>query len=413
MKKQKLCLFVCLFFLPFGMGAQNAPLGNPWIDWNYTSKMYGRDNLSYLREAEISEQTFDFEGTYFALENAVAQNYQSADALLKRAIFKKRMGMITEAAEDVRKAYGLNPYAADLYGYNGQYAILNIIYNEPGIAIQGLTMAKKLNYYHGTIDAQYMNELSSIEEVFLLESVIEAIEEENFLAAKSTLDTIFSIYPNSAVAYDLKGVILFHEKQYEAATIAISKALVLQPEFAIAWYNLGRIEQEIGHSAQAQVYFDRAIGLQDDLTKARFDRALLLKANGEKDAAIREYDEIIAMRGNDYMEAYLNRGLTRKMTGDFSGALEDLNRVIQSDVTNPEAYKNRGNLSLLYGYAVQAVHDFSKAIDLNPEYAEAYFNRGLAQFLLYDKASGCYDLQQAAELGFERAVEMQKYFCVE
>lgn len=413
MKKQLLNLVVFLLLLPFGVDAQNRPMGNPWVDWNYTNKIYGRDNLRFLREAEVFEQNFDFEGAFFSLENAVAQNPNSADALLRRAIFKKKMGMQTEAAEDVRRAYGLNPYAADLYGYNGQYALLNVIANQPAKAIQGLTIPQKMNYYYSLLDAQYMDNEMNTEEMSLLESAIAEVEDQNFLGALQILEKTLEVQPNSAVAYDLKGMILAHEKQYDAAIIALTKAVDLQPEFAIAWYNLGRIEQEIGHSAQAKVYFDRAIELKNDLTKARFERAVLLKANGQKKEAIQEYDEIIAMRGGDYLEAYLNRGLTRKMTGDFSGALEDLNRVIQADMTNAQAYKNRGNLYLLYGYSVQAVHDYSKAIALNAEYAEAYFNRGLAQFLLHDKASGCFDMEQAATLGFERAIEKQKYFCVE
>jgi tetratricopeptide (TPR) repeat protein len=119
------------------------------------------------------------------------------------------------------------------------------------------------------------------------------------------------------------------------------------------------------------------------------------------------------MRGGNYLEAYLNRGLLRKMTGNFSGALEDLNRVIKAAPTNAEIYKNRGNLFLLYGYHIHAIADYTKAIDLEGEYAEAYFNRGLAQFLIYDKASGCYDLEQAEKYGYKRAIEKKKYFCVD
>ena len=413
MKKQLLILSLMLFLFPFGLIAQNAPMGNPWIDWNYTNKMYSRDNLRFLREAEVYEKNFDLEGAFFSLENAVAQNPNSADALLRRAVLKKKMGMVTEAAEDMQRANILNPYAADLYGYNGQHAILNVIANQPSEAMQGLTMARKVNYYYQTMDAQYMDDHINKEEMSLLENVITEIEDDNMTTALLILEQVIQMHPNSAVAYDLKGMVLAHEEKYEEAIAAISQAVVLQPEFAIAWYNLGHIEQKIGHADQAKVYYDRAISLQNDLTKARFDRALLLKANGQREAAIKEYDEIIEMRGGDYLEAYLNRGLTRKMTGDFSGALEDLTRVIRLDPTNPEVYKNRANLYLLYGYAVQAVHDYTNAIDLDAEYAEAYFNRGLAQFLLHDKASGCYDLDKAATLGYERAVEKQKYFCVE
>lgn len=130
-------------------------------------------------------------------------------------------------------------------------------------------------------------------------------------------------------------------------------------------------------------------------------------------AALKEYDEIIAMRGHDYLEAYLNRGLTHKMLGDFEGAIQDLNQVIEVDATDPEAYKNRGNIYMLYGYHFHAMKDYTKAINLDKTYAEAYHNRGLAQFLVYSRSAGCFDLEQAAKYGLKDAEEKLKYFCVE
>ena len=411
--KNLLLPIVLTIAFPLTLSAQTMSMGNPWIDLNYTNKQYGRDNLLFLRNADISERLFDYEGAYFALENAVAQNPQSADALLRRANFKKKAGMVTEAAEDARRAYILNPYAADLYGYNGQYALLNVISNKPEASFVGLTMNQKLRYYYDAIDEKYMDDLVANEEMVALDAAILEVEAENFDNAIDILDETIEEHPNSAVAYDLKGMVLAHQKLYDEALIALTKAVTLEPDFAIAWYNLGRIEKQIGHHDQAEIYFDRAIALQEDLTKARFDKALLLKAKGQKEEAIKQYDEIIETSGSDYLEAYLNRGLLRKMSGDFSGAVEDLNQVIKADPTNAEAFKNRGNLFLLYGYHLHAIADYTEAINLDEAYAEAYFNRGLAQFLVYDKASGCYDLEQATKYGYERAIEKQKYFCVE
>ncbi|MFT4760189.1 MAG: tetratricopeptide (TPR) repeat protein, partial [Saprospiraceae bacterium] len=402
-----------IFILPVALSAQNMTLGNPWINLNNTDVQYGRDNQLFLRNADVSERLFDFESTYFALENAVAQNPQSADALLRRANFKKKAGMLTEAAADARLARIINPYAADLFGYNGQYAILNIISNKPETSFVGLTMNQKMRYYYSAMDSKYMDDTAVDAEMNALDAAILEIEAESFGTAIDILDELIVKYPNSAVAYDMKGMLLAHLKEYDAALIALNKAITLEPEFAIAWYNLGRVEKEIGHQDQAGIYFNRAIALQNNLTKARFGRASILKAKGQNDAAIREYDEIIEMRGGNYLEAYLNRGLLRKMTGNFSGALEDLNRVIKAAPTNAEIYKNRGNLFLLYGYHIHAIADYTKAIDLEGEYAEAYFNRGLAQFLIYDKASGCYDLEQAEKYGYKRAIEKKKYFCVD
>lgn len=161
--KKLMSVFFAIFFYSLSLQGQEMTLGNPWIDYNYTNKAYGRDNMFHLRSADNAERLFDFEEAFFSLENAVNQNPQSADALLNRAIFKKKLGMVTEAAEDVKLANTLNPYAADLYGYNGSYAILNVLYNDPASAVQGLTMTRKMGYYYQEIDRRYMEEDNSLD----------------------------------------------------------------------------------------------------------------------------------------------------------------------------------------------------------------------------------------------------------
>ena len=119
------------------------------------------------------------------------------------------------------------------------------------------------------------------------------------------------------------------------------------------------------------------------------------------------------MKGETYMEAFLNRGLTKKMLGDYGGALVDLNQAIEEFPNNPELYKNRGNLQLLLGLHRKAIDDYTKAITIDENYAEAYYNRALAFFLIYDKISGCMDLDKSIDLGYEIATKTKTYFCTE
>ena len=415
LKSMKKLLFQVLL-IPFAgvsIWAQGLSQSNSTVLPSYTNRGYADDNLWHMHNARFFQENFNFEGALLSLDNAVAQNPQSADALIARAIFRRKIGRDKEAQVDYLKAYSLNPYAADLYGYNGPYGLLKVISNEPNRAFQQLSLPRKVNYYYSALDQKLVTNSIGSEEATLLEEAVFYIEEKNYEAALDILEALTGSYPNSALSYDLKGMLLAHEGRYEEALLALKKAVELEPVFAIAWYNLGRVEKTMGHLDVAEKYFEKALLLQNDLTKVRFDKALLLKSAGKPAAAIKEYDEIIAMRGGDYLEAYLNRGLTRKMTGDFMGALEDLNIVLENDPANPEAFTNRGNLYLLYGYNRLAILDYTEAIRLNPDYAEAYFNRGLAQFLIYDKASGCFDLEKAVDLGFQRAAEKRKYFCVE
>ena len=411
-KKSLVYLFTLLF--PLTLISQDLGTINPVEGKSHSNEIFAVDNYFYIRNAQLQQQLFDFEGSYLSLETAVAQHPQSADALIQRAIFKKRFGMVTEAEADLRLASMLNPYAADLHGYNGPKNILNIIEFKPENAFVGISNYKRIGYYYDFLDRQYANENTDLNKLKLLEEIIIQIEEEQFEAALELLNSILlESQDNSFIAYDLKGLILTKQKKYVEAANAFSSALELQPTFAIGWYNFSRLEKERGHHKIAEEYLNKAIQLEEDLTKAYFERALVRKALANKEGAIEDYNKIIELKGDDYLEAFYNRGLTKSMLGDFHGALSDFNKAIEKYPNNPDLYKNRANVYLLFGYHNQAIADYTKAIQLDPSFAEAYYNRGLTHLKVYDLRSGCRDLMKSQEFSSERAAEKLRFFCLE
>lgn len=412
MRRLIILVFMVVFFYS-SFQAQTRRMANPEQARTFTVQQQSRTNWPLLQKAEQEMRLFDFESSYFTLENAVAQNPYSAEALVLRARLKRLVGMEAEAITDLNLANRLNPYAANLFGYSGNSGLLQIMASTPETAIQDLSAYKKLSYYYQAVDEKATDDNTPQKELLQLESIIKQIEDNNLDSAFEKTEQLLSMAPELAIAYDLKGLILTKQDKTEEALTAFSRAVTLEPGFAIAWYNLGKLEQTSGNFQQAKIYFDRAIKLQDDLIKAYFDRAALLKAMGETELALQDYDKIIEINGSLYVEAFINRGLTKKMLGDFNGALADLDRVIDEYPDNPELLKNRGNLFLLFGSYHQALDDYSEALKLDRNYAEAYYNRALTHFLLYDNISGCADLEKSANLGFTKAKEKQSYFCID
>jgi tetratricopeptide (TPR) repeat protein len=78
-----------------------------------------------------------------------------------------------------------------------------------------------------------------------------------------------------------------------------------------------------------------------------------------------------------YVVAWYNRGLAKKHSEDYKGAIEDYNQTIV----------------------------------LDPKYSDAYNSRGLARYELNDHAGACADFKKAIELGNEYAPENLKKFC--
>ena len=404
---------ILIFTLQFNSLAQTRRMNNVEAGQSYTSENQARTVLPLLIKAEQQFRALDYEGTFFTLENAVAQNPNSAEALLLRAKFKKIVGMTMEAEIDLRKANRINPLAANLYGYNGSGGLLQILSMAPEQAVQGLSTFQKLTYYYQALDNKILDDKNKDAEIQLIGKVIEKIESDHLSEALELINKALSDFPKSAIAYDLKGMILKNQGKFADSVDAFSMAVVIEPDFAIAWYNLGRIERSLNNFGNAKTYLDRAIELQSDLTKAYFERALLFKQIGEKEKALNDYDTIIKMRGDTYMEAFLNRGLTKKMLGDYGGALADLNQAIEEFPNNAELIKNRGNLQLLFALHRKGIDDYTKAIALDKNYAEAYYNRALAFFLIHDKISGCMDLDKSIDLGYEVATKARTYFCTE
>jgi len=408
--KKIIPVFIILLFLVDAQ-AQTRRMDNAMAAKTYTSQNQNETVQPLLIEARRQFRIADFEAALMTLDNAVAQNPNSAEALAERARFKKIIGMDTEAEMDLRAANQINPYAANIYGYYGNLGILKILSVEPEVSVQQLSEFQTLNYYYKSLDQELF--VAKGEEVAIgnIENVLMDIENDNLLGARTWIDDFLIKNTKSATAYDLRGLVHRKEGNYPAAQIAFTRAVELNPDFSIGWYNLGQVERNLGNFEASEKHLNKAIALQKNLTKAYFERAMLKKQMGKKQEALDDYNMIIKLEGNYYMEALVNRGLTKKMMGDFAGAKGDLDLAVEEFPEDPGLRKNRGNINLLLGITRKAVDDYTKAIQLDGQYAAAYYNRAIAFFILYDKISACADLEKSLELGYEPAIKLKKYFC--
>jgi len=411
MRNLIISLVICSFFLVDAF-AQTRRMDNVIAAKSYTSQNQNETVQPLLLEARRQFQVADFEGVLMTLDNAIAQEPNSAEALAERARFKKIIGMDTEAQADLRKANQINPYAANIYGYYGNLGLMEILSIKPEASVVKLTDFQTLNYYYKSLDQDLLIADGEEEETGDIEDILMAIENDELSVAQTRIDHLFTQNSNSATAHDLNGLVLRKKGNYAEAKTAFALAVKFDPDFAIGWYNLGQVERNLGNYKLSEVYLNKSIELNKNLTKAYFERAMLMKQLGKKEKALEDYDTILKLEGENYMEALVNRGLTKKMMGDFKGAISDLDQAVEEFPDQPELRKNRGNLHLLLGLPRKAIDDYTKAIQLNGDYSEAYYNRAIAFFMLYDKISACADLGKSLELGYVPAAEMKKYFCI-
>lgn len=297
-----------------------------------------------------------------------------------------------------------------IYGPQGRLNLLDEPLKSESLTLDSLDF---LNDYYRIWDRQYANDRIASAEMDGLDEAMCQIEEYEFNEALSRLDKVLLEYPGSGLAYDLKGMIYIRTGKLELAAQALSKAVALVPEFAIAWYNYARVEELQGNMDRAAVYYDRAIQLQEDLVKAHFDRARLHQSQGGYEKALDSYSEIVEKYGDVYSQAFLKRGVAKRQLGDFGGAWVDYNHALEAYPDNPALLQSRGNLNLVFGFYHHAIQDYTKALEIARDEPSTLYNRGLAHFLIYDPVSACFDLQKSADLGHERAALKYTYFCGE
>lgn len=84
-----------------------------------------------------------------------------------------------------------------------------------------------------------------------------------------------------------------------------------------------------------------------------------------------------------YYQAYYVRGNIKAVFEDFHGAMKDYNAAVERNPKFADAFYARGNVKMSLKDYYGAIADFTAAIGINENHVEAYFNRGRAkQYLL-------------------------------
>ena len=118
-----------------------------------------------------------------------------------------------------------------------------------------------------------------------------------------------------------------------------------------------------------------------------YNRATEDLKNGNYNAVIADYSEVIRLKPNDPIGYWL-RGKDYWYLDQNEKAINDYNEAIRLDPNSPGAYSDRGKAYRDLDQYDKAISDYNQAIRLKPDFAEAYLNRGDAYYLCkqYEKA---------------------------
>jgi tetratricopeptide (TPR) repeat protein len=196
-----------------------------------------------------------------------------------------------------------------------------------------------------------------------------------------------------------EGIALRNLNRHEEAIVAYDHAILLDPNYADAYFNKGYDLDDLKRYDEAIVAYDQAIRLNPTHALAYNNKGISLDNLTRYEDAIVAYDHAIRLNPND-ATAYYNKGGALGNLTRYEDAIVAYNHAIRLDPNYATAYYNKGGaLGNLERYE-DAIAAYDHAIRLDPNYAQAYNNKGLALDHLKrpKEAQQCY--QKAKELGY-------------
>jgi tetratricopeptide (TPR) repeat protein len=161
--------------------------------------------------------------------------------------------------------------------------------------------------------------------------------------------------------------------------------------------NLGEGYGAAGDRDQAIVYLTKAIELNPKYALAYTNRGAFYAESGTPTKAIPDFTKAIELDPK-HAEAYCNRGNVYLQMGRQADAIRDFTKAIELKPRYPLAYTSRGSAYAKSSQWEDAVSDLTEAIKLDPKFTHAYGHRAIVYAILGKKGEAKSDLKMAVLL---------------
>lgn len=150
------------------------------------------------------------------------------------------------------------------------------------------------------------------------------------------------LLPSNTASLAQKAANAFAKQDWNTARSAYREMLEADPENALAWANLGAVEQQSGQLNAAAQCFEKSVRYNPQLP-----------------------------------QSWLALGLIYSNKGDKYRAVSAFTRALHEDPTDPRAHNYLAITAKSLGWTDAAESELQRAIELNPDYGLAHFNLAL------------------------------------
>lgn len=232
------------------------------------------------------------------------------------------------------------------------------------------------------------------------------LAQSNIENCRKTLLKAFDMDPqNPEPSLKLAELNLFLE-DYDKVYLYLNKAIDIDKFNAKAYFMRGFAQLEQGDTTKAIVDLQEATQLDAEYFDAFIMLGYIMQNLGDPIAG--NYFKTAVSINQYSIEGHYAYGFWLQNTGDYNGAIQQYDVILNMDDSHAQAWYNIGYIYLVYLEDFPgSIERFDRAIAANPNYPEAYFNRGLAyeQMKKFKEAEA--DYRHALELreNYDKAIE--------
>jgi Flp pilus assembly protein TadD len=198
-------------------------------------------------------------------------------------------------------------------------------------------------------------------------AIYEMIEDVD--RAETDFNTLVEVKPQNPIVYSDRGYFYMRQSRFSEAARDFMTGSRLAPAQAVFSYGAGRAFARMGEYGEAVVHYGEAIRLAPNDSIPRISRAEALLQLARYEEARSDYDLALTLgpqQQSDRLFAYFGRGYASILTGDFTGAVRDMNAALAVQPNMVRAVVWRGYARERLGERDGALADYEAALRVNP-----------------------------------------------
>jgi len=217
-----------------------------------------------------------------------------------------------------------------------------------------------------------------------LRCVIDLYSKGKFKEAIEQINILLKDFKNSAVLYNIYGLIYFNLKQYDASMNCYKKAIIINSKNYETYNNIGILLQNTGNPDDAIKNYKIALEINTSYLQAYNNLGLSLSDIGKNNDAIDSYKSALRINPN-FLDAQNNMALAYQKIGALETAIKIFKKALKVNPNSVMIYNNLGNAKIETGDYSGALICYRKALKINPMYLKAALNLARFPYNFLDK----------------------------